>query len=79
LCTDLNNTQFSKTYKTLSKGRKDTFVTAGKGLGQTFYFSSFPLRIDFIFVAEYFKVNSFEVIEINYSDHYPIMTTLGWD
>ena len=79
LCTDLNNTQFSKTYKAISKGRKDAFAAAGKGLGQTFYFSSFPLRIDFIFVEEEFKVNSFEVIEKNYSDHYPILTTLGWD
>jgi len=79
LCTDLNNTQFSKTYKALSKGRKDAFAAAGKGLGETFYFSSFPLRIDFIFVAEDFKVNAFEVIEKKYSDHYPIFTTLGWD
>ena len=79
LCTDLNNTQFSKTYKALSKGRIDSFAEAGKGLGETFYFSSFPLRIDFIFVDEDFKVNSFEVIEKNYSDHYPILTTLGWD
>lgn len=79
VCTDLNNTQFSKTYKAISKGRKDAFAAAGKGLGETFYFSSFPLRIDFIFVKEEFKVNSFEVIEKKYSDHYPILTTLGWD
>ena len=79
LCTDLNNTQFSKTYKALSKGRKDAFAAAGKGLGETFYFSSFPLRIDFIFVEEDFKVNTFEVIQENFSDHYPILTTVGWD
>lgn len=79
LCTDLNNTQFSKTYKALSKGRKDAFATSGKGLGETYYFSSFPLRIDFIFVDEDFKVNSFEVIQKSFSDHYPIITTLGWD
>jgi len=79
LCTDINNTQFSKTYKALSKGRKDAFAAAGKGLGETFYFSSFPLRIDFIFVEEDFKVNTFEVIQENFSDHYPILTTVGWD
>ena len=79
LCTDLNNTQFSKTYKALSAGRIDAFSAAGKGLGETFYFSSFPLRIDFIFVEKDFKVNSFEVIKKNFSDHYPILTTLGWD
>ncbi|MGB1449123.1 MAG: endonuclease/exonuclease/phosphatase family protein [Flavobacteriaceae bacterium] len=79
VCTDLNNTQFSKTYKAIAKGRQDTFAEAGKGLGETFYFSSFPLRIDFIFAHEEFNVNSFKVIPKKYSDHFPILTTLGWD
>ena len=38
LCTDLNNTQFSKTYKALSKGRIDAFAEAGNGLGKPFFF-----------------------------------------
>ena len=42
ICTDLNNTQFSKAYKRLSTNRQDAFVSAGKGMGETFYFSSFP-------------------------------------
>mgnify|MGYP006085103821 FL=1 len=79
VCTDLNNTQFSKAYKALSKDRNDAFAIAGKGLGETFYFASFPLRIDFIFTHKDFKVNTFEVIKENFSDHYPIITHLGWD
>lgn len=79
LCTDLNNTQFSKTYKTLSKNRNDAFVEAGKGLGETFFFSSFPIRIDFIFTDKTFKVNEFKVIKKVYSDHYPVITKVGWD
>ncbi|MDB4118198.1 endonuclease/exonuclease/phosphatase family protein [Flavobacteriaceae bacterium] len=79
VCTDLNNTQFSKAYKALSKDRNDAFAIAGMGLGETFYFSSFPLRIDFIFTHKDFKVNTFEVIKENFSDHYPIITHLGWD
>lgn len=79
LCTDLNNTQFSKTYKAIAKGRQDAFAQAGKGLGETFYFSSFPLRIDFIFAHKDFKVNSFQVIKKSYSDHFPIYASFGWD
>ena len=79
ICTDLNNTQFSIAYKRLSKNRQDAFVTAGKGLGETYYFSSFPLRIDFIFAAESLKINEFNVVQKPYSDHYPIMTKFGWD
>jgi len=79
ICTDMNNTQFSKSYKALSTDRKDAFVYAGKGIGETFNFSFFPLRIDFIFTHDDFKVNSFEVIKRNFSDHYPIHTSLGWD
>lgn len=79
ICTDLNNTQFSKSYKALSENRKDAFVVSGKGIGETFKFSFFPLRIDFIFTHKDFKVNSFKVLKREYSDHYPIFTTLGWD
>lgn len=79
ICTDLNNTQFSKTYKALTKGRNDAFALAGKGLGETFFFSSFPLRIDFIFTHTDLKVNAFEVIPTSYSDHYPIITHIGLD
>ena len=79
VCTDLNNSQFSVIYRALKKDKNDVFKEAGTGLGTTFNFSFFPLRIDFIFVDEDFKVNSFEVIQKSFSDHYPIITTLGWD
>ena len=79
ICTDLNNTQFSKTYKALALNRQDAFTEAGKGLGETFYFSSFPLRIDFILTDKSFIVNSLEVYREDLSDHYPIITYLGWD
>lgn len=79
ICTDLNNTQFSKTYKAITKNKIDAFTVAGKGLGETFYFSSFPLRIDFIFTHPAFKINTFEVIPVSYSDHFPILTHVGLD
>ena len=79
ICTDLNNSQFSSIYRTLKKGRLDTFKQAGTGLGTTFQFSFFPLRIDFILIDPIFKVNNFKSYDANLSDHLPIMTTLAWD
>ena len=79
ICTDLNNSQFSSIYRTLKKGRLDTFKQAGTGLGTTFQFSFFPLRIDFILIDPTFKVNNFKSYDVNLSDHLPIMTTLAWD
>ncbi len=79
ICTDLNNSQFSSIYRTLKQNRLDTFKNAGTGLGTTFQFSFFPLRIDFILVDPSFKINDFKSYDINLSDHLPIMTTLAWD
>ena len=79
ICTDLNNSQFSKIYRTLKENHLDTFVEAGTGLGTTFNFSFFPLRIDFIFTDPSFKVNTFNSYDIELSDHLPIITTLAWD
>ena len=45
---DLNNTQFSETYKILSQKKNDAFQTAGSGLGETYNYSFIPLRIDFL-------------------------------
>lgn len=79
ICTDLNNSQFSSVYKNLRQGRDDAFSEAGTGLGSTFHFYFFPLRIDFIFTDPAFKVNSFFSHEIDLSDHLPIITTLSWE
>ena len=79
ICTDLNNSQFSKIYRTLKENHLDTFVEAGTGLGTTFNFYFFPLRIDFIFTDPSFKVNTFNSYDIELSDHLPIITTLAWD
>ncbi len=78
ICTDLNNSQFSKTYDRLASDKQDAFTTAGEGLGTTFHFSFFPLRIDFIFADESFAVNEFSSLEVKLSDHYPIISRLGW-
>ncbi len=79
IAVDLNNTQFSETYKILSRKRNDAFHTAGSGLGETYKYSFIPLRIDFLFSDKKLKINSFKVIRNNFSDHYPIISYYGID
>jgi endonuclease/exonuclease/phosphatase family metal-dependent hydrolase len=79
IAVDLNNTQFSETYKNLSFKKNDAFHTAGSGLGTTYKYSFIPLRIDFLFSDKKLKINSFKVIRKNFSDHYPIVSYYGID
>jgi len=75
---DMNNTPFSYTYREIGTGMQDAFKKGGKGLGTTFYFDRFPMRIDYIFTSNDFDVISFETIKETFSDHHAIRATLGW-
>ena len=79
IAVDLNNTQFSETYKVLSQKKNDAFHTAGSGLGDTYNYSFIPLRIDFLFSDKKLKINNFKVIRKRLSDHYPIISYYGFD
>jgi len=72
---DFNNTAFSWPYKSIVKGKLDTYVEAGKGFDKTFDFI-FPSRIDFILVDKNIQVNHYKSYRDNYSDHFPIMARL---
>jgi len=75
-CGDFNNTAFSYSYKQLSKGMQDAFVTNGSGFGATFSNYYFPYRIDFALVDERLKISDFTTFDVNYSDHKPIEVQL---
>ncbi|NMH88602.1 endonuclease/exonuclease/phosphatase family protein [Flavivirga algicola] len=77
ICGDFNNTAFSYVYSKIKGDLNDTFKEAGNGFGRTYNFKFFPVRIDFIFAEESFSVNGFKAYNECYSDHYPIMATLG--
>ena len=77
ICGDFNNTAFSYVYRKIKGDLNDTFKVAGNGFGRTYDFKFFPIRIDFIFSNEAFSVNEFKSYNEHYSDHYPIMATLG--
>ena len=57
----------------------DAFEARGGGLGTTFSFDSYPMRIDYIFTSTKMDVIRFETIKKTFSDHYPITATLGWN
>lgn len=72
---DFNDNPLSYTYFRLVRGRKDSFVKAGKGFGAT-YSSLWPLlRIDYILYPPELEAVSYQVERVRYSDHYPIVAT----
>ena len=75
---DFNNTPFSYTYRKLKNEMQDAFRERGNGLGTTFWFDGFPLRIDYIFASPEFDILTFETFKKTFSDHQAIHTTVGW-
>jgi len=77
VCGDFNNTSYSWMYTKISTNKKDAFIEAGKGFGQTYNYW-FPMRIDFILTDENAIVNQFSNYLEKYSDHYPIQARINW-
>ena len=75
---DFNNTPFSYVYREMKKDMKDAYLERGNGLGTTYLFDSYPMRIDYILASETFEIVNFETIKSTFSDHYPIFATIGW-
>lgn len=79
LCGDFNNSPFSYVYRELSENLNDAFVEKGNGIGTTYLFDSFPMRIDYIMASEKLEIVKFENIKNTFSDHYPVTATVKWD
>ncbi len=74
---DFNDTPFSRAYQVIQKGLADSFVSAGKGIGTTYAGQLPALRIDYVLADPSFRVLSHETPRWDYSDHYPVIATLG--
>ncbi len=72
-CGDLNDVPNSYTYHTVRGDLQDAFLAKGFGIGRTFPALSPTLRIDYIFADANFKIDQFNRVVKNYSDHYLIM------
>ncbi len=76
VCGDMNDTPLSHNYKRFSRVLHDGFKERGVGLGTTYNETIPLLRIDYIWTAKQFKVNSHEIIKENFSDHYPVISRI---
>jgi endonuclease/exonuclease/phosphatase family metal-dependent hydrolase len=74
VCGDFNDVPNSYTYFTIKGNLQDAFLKKGTGLGRTFRFISPTLRIDYILADKKFEVAQFNKLEVNYSDHYPVIS-----
>ena len=75
-CGDLNDVPNSYTYYTVRGDLQDAFLKKGFGVGRTFSALSPTLRIDYIFADKNFKIDQFNRVIKNYSDHYLILSDL---
>lgn len=72
ICGDFNATPYSQTYRILSKGMNDSFVSGGNGFGHTFSFFNYPLRLDYVLSNKDIEVMSHHIFSLNLSDHEPV-------
>lgn len=76
---DFNNTSFSYIYNLVKQDERfnDAFLEAGSGFGKSFKLNYFPLRIDFLLIENGMTINEFRKFEVDYSDHYPVLTRIA--
>jgi len=73
LAGDFNDTPVSYSYRQIANELDDSFVDAGKGLGQTHTQMLPMLRIDYIFHSKTLQTVEHRTINKDYSDHFPVV------
>ena len=74
---DMNTTPASYTYHQLQRGMRDAFLEGSNGeLGHTYELHGIGIRIDYIFHSTELGAGGFNIPHVDYSDHYPIITTI---
>lgn len=74
---DIGELPNSTTYFFVRKNLQDAFTKKGSGIGRTFGYIAPTLRIDYLFVSPKLNVESFFVINKDYSAHYPIISDIS--
>ncbi|PIE84662.1 MAG: hypothetical protein CSA07_00965 [Bacteroidia bacterium] len=79
VCGDFNDSPNSYTYRRMrSIGLQDAFLLSGDGFGKTYSRFLPGLRIDYILSGPQLTPTRFDVLEADYSDHYPIRSTFSF-
>ncbi len=73
---DFNDTPLSYTYQLFSRTLNDGFKERAMGIGTTYDGSIPVLRIDYIWTDQQFQVNSHQILRENFSDHYPVISSI---
>ena len=79
VCGDFNDTPLSYTYLRMSRGFQDAFRVEGRGFSHTYrgFYNTF--RIDYVLVSDAFEVLSYEVPQVDFSDHHPVFVRLKYN
>jgi endonuclease/exonuclease/phosphatase family metal-dependent hydrolase len=76
---DFNSLPISWTYWRLNLGMRDCFAESSFGhYGSTYQRKGIHARIDYIFTSRSIKPISCKAGEAEFSDHYPVIGTIGW-
>ncbi len=76
VCGDFNDTPVSYTYRKVKMGLKDAFRESGVGFSGTYNGKLPSFRIDYIFHDPKFDSYNYGKMDLEYSDHFPIMATI---
>lgn len=76
ICGDFNDTPMSYVYNRMSRGLNDAFRICGSGYSHTFRGFYNTLRIDYVLSSDAFETLAYEVPEVEYSDHLPVVVRL---
>lgn len=79
VCGDFNDSPMSYTYRMMTKNLFDTFKEAGKGIVNTYVRFLPSFRIDYIFHSKELKTLTFSSPKVDFSDHYPVISSFSLD
>ncbi len=76
VCGDFNDTPASYAYHKIADNLQDAFLKKGFGFGGTYSGPLPSFRIDYILTSPSVEIQEFDIIEADYSDHYPVSCVL---
>ena len=79
VCGDFNDTPMSYVYHTMSRGLKDSFKQAGRGMQSTYRGFFDMLRIDYILHSPSMRTVRYDVPDFDVSDHNPVVAAIKFD